>query len=262
MAGTKRKSADDGTSELSPVDLDSIEIPAGTKLESCNVVRGKINRFIESGEMKVGEFCDALGVSGNGYRRFLALNGKDAGPQSDTYIAAWEFFKKRELAGIKPPKKQKTSAPRSTSDSVPDVPLQGEESDAVEVFDSCDEIRRKIAAHLRKPGVTRAHFCRDLLAQYHTDKAPSQVQSAQLTRFMGYKGADTGNTSCVFYTAYVFFEKERLRDCKPKSKHREEMEKIWAKQGGFNITRGHQRGYYCVGDSRPVQDQYGRVSFR
>lgn len=130
LAGTKRKGADDGESAPHPVDLDSIEIPAGTKLDSCNVVRGKINRFIESGGMKVGEFCDALSVSGNGYRRFLALNGKDAGSQSDTYIAAWEFFQKRELAGIKPPKKQKTSAPRSTSDSVPKIYLQGKPHDS------------------------------------------------------------------------------------------------------------------------------------
>lgn len=122
----------------------------------------------------------------------------------------------------------------------------GEETDSVEVYDSCDEIRKKIAAHLRKPGVTGAQLCRDLLAQYHSDKKPPQIQSGQLTKFRGYKGADTGNTSCVFYAAYVFFEKMRLAEGKPKSKHRLEMEKIWSGKGGFNITRGHHRGYVAI----------------
>lgn len=121
----------------------------------------------------------------------------------------------------------------------------GEETDSVKVYDSCDEIRKKIAAHLRKPGVTAAQFCRDLLAQYHGDKKPPQIQSGQLTKFRGYKGADTGNTSCVFYAAYVFFEKMRLAEGKPKSKHRLEMEKIWSPKG-FNIERGHHRGYVAI----------------
>jgi hypothetical protein len=94
----------------------------------------------------------------------------------------------------------------------------------------------------------------------------------------------------VFYAAYVFFEKLRLAEGKQKSKHRLEMEEIWGGKGGFNITRGHSRGYvvfslfslpfvirclpctsfefddcgdnrYLVmGTDRPVQDQYGRVT--
>lgn len=121
---------------------------------------------------------------------------------------------------------------------------KGEETDSVQVYDTCDEIRKKISAYLRKPNTTAAQFCRDLLAQYHTDeKKPSRIQSTQLTKFRGYKGADTGNTSCVFYAAYVFFEKVRLAEGKPKSKHRLEMEEIWGGKGGFDISRGHHRGY-------------------
>jgi len=132
LAGTKRKSTDVIDPALSALDFHSVVIPPTAKLDSCNVVRGKINRFIESGEMKIGEFCNALGVSENSYRRFLAMNGKDQGMQSDTYIAAWQFFKKRELAGIKPPKKQRivpsasasassSSAAAGPSDAVPDI---------------------------------------------------------------------------------------------------------------------------------------------
>jgi hypothetical protein len=50
----------------------------------------------------------------------------------------------------------------------------------------------------------------------------------------------------VFYAAYVFFEKVRLAEGKPKSKHRVEMEEIWGGKGGFNTTRGHHRGYVSV----------------
>jgi len=171
---------------------------------------------------------------------------------------------------------------------------KGEETDSVEVYDTCDEVRKKISAYLRKPNTTAAQFCRDLLAQYHTDeKKPSRIQSTQLTKFRGYKGADTGNTSCVFYAAYVFFEKVRLAEGKPKSKHRLEMEEIWGGKGGFDISRGHHRGYVAfffsfslffvtryshwtwfnsdgggknrylvMANERPVQDQYGRVTFQ
>lgn len=59
--------------------------------------------------MKVGEFCDVIGVSQNAYRRFMSQNGKFAGAGCDTYQNAWEFFRKRDMAGLKMPKEQKTS---------------------------------------------------------------------------------------------------------------------------------------------------------
>lgn len=80
---------------------------------------------------------------------FLAKNGRLEGSGSDAYGAAWEFFKRRELAGIKPAKKQKTTAASTNANATPDIggiSLEGEESDSVPVFDSCDEIRKKISA--------------------------------------------------------------------------------------------------------------------
>lgn len=113
-AGIKRKATE---GPEAAVDLDEIEVPVGTPMESCNVVRGKISRFIESGEMKVGEFCEALNVSYPSYRRFMSQNGKDKGMDSDTYEKAWVFFKKREMAGLKPPKKAKAKAGASSAQS-------------------------------------------------------------------------------------------------------------------------------------------------
>jgi hypothetical protein len=124
LAGSKRKSTD--TSDLPTINLDSYEISDGEPMDSCTIVRGKINRFLEAGEMKVGQFCDAIGVSGNAYRRFMAQDGKFAGEHSDTYRGAWEFFKKREMAGLKTPnKKQKTAASGASTagkkDTVTDI---------------------------------------------------------------------------------------------------------------------------------------------
>lgn len=116
LAGSKRKSTD--SSNLPTINLDDYDIAVGEVMDSCTVVRGKINRFLEAGEMKVGQFCDAIGVSGNAYRRFMSRNGKFAGEQSDTYRGAWEFFKKREMAGLKiPTKKQKVAASGGDSTS-------------------------------------------------------------------------------------------------------------------------------------------------
>ena len=89
------------------VDLADVEIPDGATFDSADVVRGKIRRFIESGEMKVGEFCDLMGVSTNSYYRFLSQHGKEKGMQSDCYIEAWKFFEKRKVAGLKMPSKKR-----------------------------------------------------------------------------------------------------------------------------------------------------------
>lgn len=114
LAGSKRKST--GSSEPPTINLDDYDIPDGHPMDSCTVVRGKIRRFLEAGEMKIGQFCDVIGVSQNAYRRFMAQNGKFAGDGCATYQNAWEFFKKREMAGLKiPTKKQKTAATTASS---------------------------------------------------------------------------------------------------------------------------------------------------
>ena len=237
-AGTKRKAQEAPAS----ADPDDFDVDGMIMDKTPNQVRGLIRRFIESGEMKKGEFADAIGVSTNSVARFLGQNGTN-GSGSDTYSNAWAFFKKRELAGVKAPKKAKAAPTASTSSAAPatdisSVYLPGEDNDDVAVFDSCDEIRKKINAHLVKPGVTQAAFCRDLAAQLHSG---TSIQSKQLTDFRSKKGARQGNTSSVFYAAYVYFEKVRIAEGKPKSKHRKDMEDFWAPQGGFDRVHGGHR---------------------
>jgi len=111
------------------------------------------------------------------------------------------------------------------------VTLDGEDTDTVLIFDSCDEVRRKINVHMKNPGVTQAQFCRDILAQMKAPKKPNNIQGSQLARFRGMNGPEAGAASVVFYGAYVFFEKIRIKEGKPKSKHRLVMEKMWGPEG-------------------------------
>lgn len=142
----------------------------------------------------------------------------------------------------KPRKTPANKEDTSGVEDVSDIHLEGEEEDKVPVYDTCDEIRKKMAAYLRKEGVTQAAFLRALHAELNGRKKCSRLQSSQLARFRQMKGANSGNTSAIFYAAYVYFEKVRVKQGKPKSKHREEMESIWASSGGFDIDTPSSRG--------------------
>ncbi|KAH0276624.1 hypothetical protein KCU91_g3736, partial [Aureobasidium melanogenum] len=232
--------------------------------DSCQVVRNKTNRLIESGEMEVGDFCNAIGVSSNAYYRFMHKHGTMKGDECAAYPAAYAFFKEREDAGIKIPtkKKQKTKdddkSGKAQNDKLDlsDTHLDGEDTDSVPVYDTCDDIRRQITAYLKKPGVTQAQFGRDLLAQYHTDKGPKGISASQMQSFRGKKGPDAGNTSSVFYSAYVFFEKMRIKQGKPKSQKRKEMEEVWGPDG-FDIENAN-KGVTCIEGSSVWKDKHGQ----
>jgi hypothetical protein len=89
--------------------------------------------------MKVGEFQKTINVTSNAYSRFMSQHGKFKGVESSVYLAAWAFFKKRELQGIKTTanKKAKKNEGEGAKDSVPsvdDVVLEGEKEDKVPVF--------------------------------------------------------------------------------------------------------------------------------
>lgn len=237
--------------------------------QNCNQVRRRINQVLDSGIFKKGEFCNAIGSSGNALNRFLGQSGPTQGSQSEAYENAWSWFKQRELAGLKMPdvkKRQKAEAAKkaktttttttgtgtgsrkagaaaSASEAAPPdlstIHLPGEEADAVPVFDSADEVRKKINAHLKTPGLTQARFCRDLYAQLRAP-ACKGIQTKQLADFRGKRGPLAGCTSSVFYAAYVFFEKMRLARGKPKSAHRLEMEE--AHPGGLDRTNDGRHG--------------------
>ncbi|KAH9859784.1 hypothetical protein IAQ61_011565, partial [Plenodomus lingam] len=206
--------------------------------------------------MKVGEFQKAIDVKPNAYSSFMTQNGPEKGKDSTVFLSAWAFFKKREMLGIKPTPAKKKAAAAKGKDPMPnvdDIELDGEKDGEVPIYDTCDEIRRKINAHLKKPGVTAAAFCRAMAGSFK--KAPRKISSAQLSAFRSKKGPFAGNASGVFYGAYVYFEKLRIKEVKEE-----------AGDGGNSWTEGAGKETYdgqfspCRSDERPVVDSYGIFS--
>jgi hypothetical protein len=52
----------------------------------------------------------------------------------------------------------------------------------------------------------------------------------------------------------------RVRDGKPKSKHRQEMEKQHGSKG-FDVKHRNDGGFWCRAGERPVEDKYGKIHF-
>ena len=209
--------------------------------------------------MKVTQFQRQCNINSNSYGRFMKLKGPYSGCDNQTYEAAFIFFKKRELAGIKPPKRKKAKAEDADKFDVSDavLKLDGEDEGEVKIYDTCDEIRRKITAHLREDGVTKAGLCRTL-GQITPGGTPINAKS--MDDFLKKKGPLDGSSSRCFYSAYVFFEKLRIKQGKPKSKFREEMEAIWAGNRGFSRRRGGL--VICKAGTQPYMDKYGRIFSR
>ena len=137
--------------------------------------------------------------------------------------------------------------------------LPGEENGEVAVWETCDEMRKKINACLREPDVTQAAFLREI-AKFHPDGQGKKIQSKSLKDFLGYKGPLQGNINKVFYCSYVFFEKMRVKQGRPKTAMRKGTEEAWAFQGGIDIHRRLDGYYFCPADSSIVEDKYGRAS--
>jgi hypothetical protein len=246
------------------VDPSSIKLPGEdtwegvTITDTCSQVRTKINALINSGEMKVTHFQKEIGVSPNSYGSFMRAKGPYGGSGNNTYGAAFIFFKKRELAGVKPPKKKKAKVEdKNKFDvSLPELELDGEDEGEVEVYDTCDVVRTKINAHLREDGVTKAGLCRQLSSMLPDGQS---VHASTLDNFLKKKGPNAGASSRVFYAGYVFFEKLRLKENKPKSKFRKEMEDVWGGRGGMDLD-DHRHGFIVHASKSVYVDKYGDIS--
>lgn len=230
---------------------------------NCNQVRNKIRAYINSGEMKIGKFQEKLGVSSKSYGEFMGQNGPDKGMYSSTYHAAWAFFKRRELAGVKMPRKKaktvdvkddkKTAKNDEPKQDVSDIHLEGEEKGEVPIYDTCDEVRRKINAQFRDSSMTQAAFLREIAKCI---PGTPELSSQRLKTFLNNKGPRAGSDSPIFYGAYVWFEKLRIKAGKKKNKKREEMEKVWAKEGGMD--RDAPKGGW-TSRAPPTVDKYGQI---
>ncbi|MCJ1326665.1 hypothetical protein MMC10_003330 [Thelotrema lepadinum] len=256
-------------------------------------IRRKITVFLQNSGTLVKDFKAQLGVGDGTYGRFMREHGSKTGWESDTFVAACEFFRDREARGEKMPKpsdnpknkssnkknsgagskrksdasnddtgvakKQKKTDEKEGLTDVSDVYLPGEESEDVPIYNTCDEIRRKMRRLLAKPGVTQTAFARALSAQY-PEASEKKVAAHNFRTFLARSGPQAGAESNVFYAAYVWFEKERVKFGKKKDKHREEMEDVW---GGAGMDRmdGSRRGLICLAGTRPAVDEFGKMEY-
>lgn len=159
------------------------------------------------------------------------------------------------------PKATSKSKSSSANETIPAVDLasihlDGEEDEEVEIYDTCDDIRRKINQHLKKvPKASQASLARELDELLPT----SSLNSQQLSRFLKFKGPKAGGHSIAFYAGYVYFEKLRIKNGGKKTKKREEMENSWEMEGGFPRVGSHNLHFICSAGKRPRIDQYGKI---
>ncbi|KIM93073.1 hypothetical protein OIDMADRAFT_46391 [Oidiodendron maius Zn] len=173
---------------------------------------------------------------------------------SDIYYTAFKFFKRRELQGIKLPKKKVRLADKAIKNNISCIYLEGEEDLSIPVYDSCDEIRKKIGVYLCKPSVTQAGFLHEIAKVYSEGK---KIYIKVLNDFLGKGGTTSGNISSVFYSSYIFFKKLYISDKRPKSKHRVQIEREYPGEG-IDTKQRHDRFWYIEGE-QPYKDKFGKI---
>jgi hypothetical protein len=80
--------------------------------------------------MTTAQFQDAIDISAKSYYRFMNQSGPSKGTTSVTYTNAVIFFTKRELAGLKMPRKKKAKAKESSTKSSTDSAASPKKSKA------------------------------------------------------------------------------------------------------------------------------------
>lgn len=246
--------------------------PSGNTKRSCDEIRQEIRDFIASGQMSASDFQRAIDVSPRSYAEFLSQEGVK-GARSATYKNALKFFDGRSggtvvplaatqpaasMAGNAQKRAKKTQPSSPAAVDLSDVHLDGDEDGNVPVFETCDVVRKKIRAHLRKTGMTQAGFMREA-AKAAYPQGTKRLNANSFGEFLKKKGPTAGSSGAVFYAAYVYFEKLRIKNGKPKDAFRLEMEKVWP--NGFELDNAANGRLWCGPNERPWVDKYGMVHF-
>lgn len=184
----------------------------------------------------------------------MKLKGSYTGSDNQTYHAAQKYFLKREREGVKMPKAKKAKAEDLAKWDVSDFHTEGEEADDIEIYDTCDDLRPEIQAHLRNLGITQAAFCRRVGNFYHP---PRSVKSKQLSDFLKKRGPTSGNTSVIYYGGYLYLQKLRIKTGGKKTKKRLEVEEMVPE--GMTREQTFNQIYICTIGYNIAEDEFGRV---
>ncbi|KAH6619450.1 hypothetical protein B0J18DRAFT_434135 [Chaetomium sp. MPI-SDFR-AT-0129] len=80
-----------------------------------------------------------------------------------------------------------------------------------------------------------------------------------MANFLKAKGPAAGAKLPLFYGAYVYFEKLRVKEGKPKSKHRLGMEEEWGRNG-MELSYDQRTPLICLRGEKPHVSKYGKLS--
>ncbi|KII93199.1 hypothetical protein PLICRDRAFT_170979 [Plicaturopsis crispa FD-325 SS-3] len=120
-------------------------------------------------------------------------------------------------AATKPKPKGKGKA-KDAAPAVPvkwtEVKLDGEDEDAVPVYDDCNEVRRKIRLLQKEPNWKVTHWLKEI----------GGINNNSYSRFMKETGPDGGASNGTYKAAYIYFEKVRIAEGKKKTAKRSRNE--------------------------------------
>jgi len=230
------------------------------KQKSCGVIRGEIQRFLATQTMTQTEFLRQIACNSNSFGRYMKLKGADNGYQNGVYWGAARFFEiqKRRAAAEKKANpgaaKRKREASATTTQN---KKATGEEllarvaaidsvvlDPTAPVFDTCNEVKKKITEFLKEGSVTKGRFCREI-----------GVQGTQLDAFLKTaKGgaawvsahSQPGGANQTYWKAYRFFEQKRVLEAKKKSKSRQNNEATIA-PAGFQLRHDNGKRWVFTG---------------
>ncbi|POM71915.1 Hypothetical protein PHPALM_11455 [Phytophthora palmivora] len=198
---------------------------------NCNQIRARIRNFLGTKEMTLKEFLKECQVNAGPYYRFMDLNGPNRA----------KIDKKKQKVNDKKRKatEQRDEKAKKFKNGLGLlIRIQETDLDDDEVYDDCDDIRKKISEFLGEKIVTQTAFL----------KALGNVSTNSLRSFMSMKrGAGSGAGNVVYRTAYVFLEKKRILEGVKKTKKRLDNE---AKQGpgGFELRHDDGKRFYLASE--------------
>ena len=100
------------------------------------------------------------------------------------------------------------------------------------VYDSCPQLVKKIKDFLERPGMTKGNFCTAL----------GGINANSLNKFLAGKGQDQcGNVT--YRKSWVFFEKLRVLEGKPKSSARRKNE--MERPSGFSLEKARPQRFFA-----------------
>lgn len=188
-------------------------------------IRTLITRFWKA-DFSRAKISDPSNLSGDAVVIFLPRTGPDDDHVSNIFERASALFSQEQLVELTFPK---GLIPPWTPPALNQIRLEGEEAAAVPVFDSCEDVRVKIDSYLEQPdGPGSFQLCQILHEQLKgTARRSKYIGTTHLHRFMAQEGPFSGARGAVYYAAYVFFEKLRIAEGRPKSDRRLEMERLY-----------------------------------